>query len=341
MKINYSISSLRAIAIIQVLLIHVFSYYFHSATSTIFLIPFFDQIIQSAVPIFIFISGYTLSLRYWENFSIKTFYKKRFKNIIFPYAFFSTLYIVIPSLIDGTPIIFDFEDFLNILFDPWNFYYVFWYIALISSFYIFYPLLLKIFLCYKNQLFLVLMASILIQIVYRYFHFFIIISLESLSNFIVLYKFLYWILNYSFLRFISYFVLGVYICKNYSKLDSNRKFIYLLTIPVFIFATLGAIINSYIFEPFFSIFIILIYLVFLLNKQNFFLETTAKYSFGMYLIHALIMDYVVRLLDLSFNYWYFYLFSFVLTFTFSISIIFGLSKVPKSHYLIGKTEINY
>ncbi|MFX1363457.1 MAG: acyltransferase family protein [Promethearchaeota archaeon] len=116
------------------MLIHIFTYYFQFATTTNPFIEFLDQIVQLAVPIFIFISGFTLSLKYWEEFSILTFYKKRFKKILFPYLFFCFVYIIIPSIIERKPIEFSSEELLNILFDPWEFCYLFWVIALISSF---------------------------------------------------------------------------------------------------------------------------------------------------------------------------------------------------------------
>ncbi|MFX0024310.1 MAG: acyltransferase family protein [Candidatus Hermodarchaeota archaeon] len=266
---------------------------------------------------------------------MKTFYKKRFIKIFPPYLFFCFLYIVIPPLIDGRSIVFSFEVFLNIFFDPWNFFYHFWYIALIISFYLFYPLLVRIFVKFKDRLFLILIISIFIQIIYRIYLIPIVFSLRSLSELLILYKVLNWLLEYLFLRYIAFFVLGVYISHNYEKLILNGKYLYLSIIPVIIFNILSEFVYREYLEPFFSFSIIVLFLFLLKNKRSKFLEGISKYSYGMYLLHGIVLTYMGRTLNIYFNSWFFYLYAFILTLSISYIIIYGLSKIPKSHYFLG------
>ncbi len=333
-----SISSLRAIAIFQVVILHVFSLYIHYATESIFYIPFVFQIVSSGVPLFIFISGFNLSFKYWDDFSVITFYKKRFKNLLFPYAFFCIIYILLPSVIERKSIDFSYEDFINILFNPGKFFYHFWFIGLISSFYLFYPLFVKIFIKFKDNLFYVLLVSVFIQIIWMKTRVFVIYNLEILRNIIFLYDLLFWLINYLFLRQISYFVLGVYISKNLFRISSNSKFLYTLIIPIILLPLLNIILHEVTLSVLLNISIILFYFVLLGERENIFLKLTAKYSFGIYLIHALVLHYVVKTLNMVFNYWYFYLYTIIITFSISFTIIYGLSKLPKSHYFIGNTN---
>ncbi len=340
METNYSFNSLRTIALFQVILIHVFAYYSFRATETLFYIPILDHIVQSGVPIFIFLSGFALSSKYWDNFSIKTFYKKRFIRVWPPYLFYCFLYSILHPLINGMAIEFSLEDFINIFFDPWNFFYHFWYIALISSFYLFYPLLVKIFKRFKENLFIVLLVSILIQSVYRIVLPLINISLGSLSESFIIFKIIYWPLKYFFFSYIALFTLGVYVSKNLDKIILKHKFFYLSIIPVIIFTIISEFIMREHLEPFFSISIILFYLSFLINRRILFLEVISKYSYGIYLIHAIVLVCISRSLNLYFNYWFFYLYAFILTFSISFIIIYGLSKIPKSQGLIGVNRKN-
>jgi peptidoglycan/LPS O-acetylase OafA/YrhL len=243
-------------------------------------------------------------------------------------------------LIDQSPIEFIFEDFLNIFFDPLQVFYHFWYIGIITSIYLFYPLLLKIFKRFKDHLFHVLLVSILIQIIYDIFLPTIVNNLETLQESFFLYYYLKWLLQYLFFRFIAFFTLGVYISKNYDKIILKIKFLYLSIIPIIIYT----IINEFVFrealEPFFSIFIILFFLSLLINKRSYFLEEISKYSYGIYLIHGLILFYIGSTLIQYSNYWFFYLYAFILTFSISFIIIYSLSKIPKSQYLIGYQRKN-
>ncbi|MBD3215182.1 MAG: acyltransferase family protein [Candidatus Lokiarchaeota archaeon] len=88
MNRSEQIDILRAFAIIHVLFVHIFNGSFESVNIFIkSVFSFSFQIVSCGVSLFIFISGYTLSLKYWKGFSISEFYKKRFKNVVIPYLF--------------------------------------------------------------------------------------------------------------------------------------------------------------------------------------------------------------------------------------------------------------
>jgi peptidoglycan/LPS O-acetylase OafA/YrhL len=335
MKTNNTIQILRGIAIIEVILVHVFSIY-----SNIDIIPFISQIIRSAIPFFIFISGYVLSSRYWEDFSVKDFYKKRFKNILFPYFFFCSLYILSPLLI-GKPLEFTFNDLLNVLLNPKNFYYHFWFIALIISFYLFYPLLVKLFLKYEKQLIWVLIISIIIQVIWVESLLGILSLLGLLGEESLFYYILFYFVNYFFFKHLSYFVLGVYINKNYSEIHSKSNKLYVLILPLVLFSVLDLIFEIESFHIFINIPLIVLVFSLIKDKTNRFLEILGKYSFGIYLVHVLILNIINKLWTLNIISWYYYPSTFIATLSASYIIIFLISKIPKHKFLIGKLQRNH
>ncbi|MFX1502347.1 MAG: acyltransferase [Promethearchaeota archaeon] len=333
MKTKNSIQILRGIAIMEVILVHVCAIYPSGGIDTI---PIISQIVRSAIPLFVFISGYLLSSRYWEDFSVKDFYKKRFKNIYFPYFFFCGLYIFLSPLLLGRPLEFT-NNLLNILFNPWNFYYHFWFIALITSFYLFYPLLVKIFLKYEKQLIWVLIISIIIQIVWNESLFGILYLLGFLEG-SLLYSILFYYANYFFFKHLSYFVLGVYINKNSPKIHSKSKKLYFLILPIVLFSALNSIFGIESFHIFINIPLIVLVFSLIKDKNNRFLEVLGKYSFGIYLVHVLILNFINKLWTLNIIPWYYYPSTFIATLLASYIVIFLISKLPKHKFLIGKLQ---
>lgn len=88
---------LRGIAVLSVIVIHVTALltsieygYFLVATNY-----FLHYLTSFAVPLFVAISGASLSYKYFDSFSLIDFYKKRFKSIVPQYIMFSILYLLI------------------------------------------------------------------------------------------------------------------------------------------------------------------------------------------------------------------------------------------------------
>jgi len=96
-KRNSLVDLLRVIAIVGVIFIHVSSRSLEQGGYDLLRlsVPFFlNQLFRFAVPMFFFLSGYTLEYRYIKEFETKTFLKKRIVKLIVPYVLWSALYYV-------------------------------------------------------------------------------------------------------------------------------------------------------------------------------------------------------------------------------------------------------
>ena len=353
MKTDLQIEILRAIAIIQVLFVHILNSSFNANNKVIHI--FFGilfQLVQCGVPLFIFLSGYTLSSKYWQNFSIIEFYKRRFKNVFFPYFSFSIIYTLL-FLINTNSVHLILEPnflityFIFLIFRPDNIFYHFWFIGIIFSFYFIYPILINIIIRFKDNMLELLIISIIIQSMWLFFRFKIILNLNKEGSFL-LYNISYSIVKYLFFSYISYFILGIYFNKNKDKIgENNYLFLILGIISSIIIFRLELVYSSFTIEPIdWIIYIPLIIFFFQtirkIKKVCIFLAEIGKYSFGIYLIHAYLNLRIINILyfnSITYNYWYYYPILFSLTFSSSFSIIYCISFLPKSHYLIGKIRV--
>lgn len=86
---------LRGIAIFGVILIHIIGSSFHfwnKGSQTWFIFLTLDQMFRFSVPLFVFISGYTLYSKYKDNFKYLEFYTRRVLKVL-PWYFVWSLII--------------------------------------------------------------------------------------------------------------------------------------------------------------------------------------------------------------------------------------------------------
>lgn len=132
---------LRGFAILAIVTIHVMAY---SNTITVpSLIPvvsdFLSHLADFGVPVFFFVSGFVLSLRYFDVQGMRTFYHRRLSSILIPYIAFSSLYIVYNLYtIPGYTV--ERALWSLLLFDATG---IFWFIAVLLQFYFLFPLLTR------------------------------------------------------------------------------------------------------------------------------------------------------------------------------------------------------
>ena len=109
-----------------------------------------------AVPLFVFISGYVLYTKYsspevrWLDF-----YKKRFMRIIPPYSLAAVIYYVYFNRWDGRPL--SLMEFLR-LYLTFNVYPLFWFVRMILTLYLLFPLFVKAWKRYGTHLLIVMFA---------------------------------------------------------------------------------------------------------------------------------------------------------------------------------------
>lgn len=330
---------------------------------------------QFAVPLFIFISGFVLSLKYNGLFSHKIFYKKRAKSVLPQYIIFSIVYILFTvslSAINGN---LKFPSITKIIFYflTANCYPHLWFFALIIQFYIFYPYIIKLYEKFTNNgrtflfIFLALITQqvwlVITDIAITYFN--SSIYFTSMTSFNALFEFLS---SRVFFAYVFYFIVGIYVCQNYEyvidKIFNYKKWTFLTTIVLtgvisallingiakygsyhsiqrsyFIFSDL---LNSIYYLFIFSI--LLIISSNLLNVKNEYsnyskiISLAGRHSFGIYLIHYLYIPIIIIIFShfsVDFNHFIFYPALFITTFLLSYFSVYLISYLPYSEILIG------
>jgi peptidoglycan/LPS O-acetylase OafA/YrhL len=355
------IELLRGFAIIGVIIMH------FTALSQRFIHSLFTY----SVPLFVFISGFILSFKYNDDYSLGDFYKKRFKNIIPPYVIFSFLYIFtsifVFNTLEASSISIDFI-FFKILTATSSFHL--WFIALIFQFYLLYPLIERLIKKFENHLSIILLISIILQITWTFLR---VSCREYLNIFQENYitSFLNHAISNSFLGYIAFFFLGISFLKNYERIKRAielKKVVFFLVISVifleilyFSLETIWAseVNNNYFFISYLNksilyfiglflysvIIILLLKLSLILGKyKNIAIKVLYKFgqhSFGIFLIHILIRSIVdlflkcvgVRMID-----WYYYPIAIIIVSLGSLFVVYLISFIPHHEYLIGKVR---
>jgi peptidoglycan/LPS O-acetylase OafA/YrhL len=344
---------LRGFAIAAVIIIHVTAYFTYVksmnllVTATILL----DIFAHFAVPLFIFISGFVLSLKYKKlSFqALPAFYLKRAKSILPQYLLFTIIYtLYFNGGYTGVTLSTILHNFV------WaGAAYHLWYYAVIVQVYFFYPAVLWIYNWFdsKNKSGLLVIASLCVQIAWNIYY---IISPTPITI---------------ALSQVFYLVLGIYVCRTYGTVHnwarslpySNRimaagNVIFLGAISAFWFGGLAKyhlfysvnpryFIGPAVLEPaqYFLSFVILVRLaVRLVSRDTWFsnlVKRVGKYSFGIYLVHVLVLKLVVsglfETIHLTSSNWLFYPLLFLLTLGASYGIMYALSYLPASQHLFG------
>ena len=160
-----SIDSLRALAILGVLLIHTTTRTLEASGFNISGFSwtlFLNQIARFAVPLFFIISGFVLELSYRPE-SYWSFIKRRFSKIFIPYAVWSTFYYLIIYNQNH-------DNFFKVILTGDSSYQLY-FIPTLCIFYLLYPLVHKVYKFITNKfVFLLLMG---LQIYLLYFDYFI------------------------------------------------------------------------------------------------------------------------------------------------------------------------
>ena len=164
-----------------------------------------------AVPIFFFISGLVLTLRYKDGLNVKLFYKKRFRYLIPAYFFWS---IITVSLVRGVSL----QSLVDILTGDSP---GIWFLFVLFELYLIFPILLKI--CkrkYGIWLFGIILSFVLISTILLWNYLFNMLFHRFYFNLIV-YKSELIILNISkffwFIPFSIYFIFGILIGYDYEQ----------------------------------------------------------------------------------------------------------------------------
>ena len=342
---------LRFFAILGVICIHVF--YFPSVelmniigeiTVNPIMLSINNYIRNSscyAVPLFIAISGFILSFHYYSTFNIPNFLTKRLSKIIPPYLIFSFISIIGLGFFTGFPDAITIID--KLITATAN--DTLWFFSLIIQFYLIYPLIVHIYQYFETsyKITYVIFICLITQIGLNY-------CLTLVDPAVNLY------FHSFFLRYIFYFILGIYIQRNYVIIKKGLKTIhpiYFIPIPIFLsvihvfpFNT-GAFIQLSVELGFFVSMLALLLGISIectkFSSNPFkFMRKVGLYSFGIYLIHPVINYLVILFLyKIGINYanWFYYPIIFLSLLFFSYAIVHLITKIPYGEYVIGVKEV--
>lgn len=309
--------------------------------------------LQFAVPLFIFLSGFLLSLRYGGEYSMGQFYVKRAYSILPQYLFFSLLFLAGKNLLYGP--VTAMQAIFSLLTASSS--YHLWFIAVIAELYLLYPLIARIYRrAEKSSLApYLLIACLAMQVVWNA----ACTAIEGSGD-----AFTGGLLRRVFISQVFYFIAGMHLAKNPDAFKGRDiKIRYLVPAPILLtlmvagltlqdmlWPTLYPAVEGYSFWLFlaaealkpplyFSAFIMCYRLVSgPAGRGKAVLGTLGKYSFGMYLIHAAFMPplcIALAAVGMENTNVAFYVLLFGLTVLLSYASVYLLSFLPHSALLVG------
>lgn len=315
---------LRVISIIMVVVIHVAAPIFYKNINILgnrfILVDILDSFSRVSVPIFLFISGRYLV---GKKERIKDFYKKRMKRIGPAFIFFTIIYAFLNYYM--------FRDINRLIKDIFkgDTYYQMWYLYMITVLYLVTPAIWFFRDKGKRYLNIISIISLSIGIIQCF------LKIEVLWCFQFSYYIGYYILGYTlkdikiiklkrYICFLGYFLLSIVTAYlTYKTCNTNYKLCFF----------------NYL-SPFTILASILFYITFkdVNIKDNKFINFISKESFGIYLIHPLIL-YVIDKYIIINNIFFNISFRFILCFLISLIIIFFYKNSIKSKKILNILKI--
>jgi len=346
---------LRGSAIIGVLAIHVSGAFtrIDGVTSLVGINVVINTFTHYAVPLFVILSGILLAMRYYQGFSLKRFYSRRFLTIVPPYIIFTIGYQLLKT---GWS---DPASFIRTLIEnlcTGSGYYHLWFFPMIIFLYALYPLFEKLYrYCeiHKKELYL-LGGLLVLQIAWDS-----LVLHEHSSGGSYLFDSL---LRRTVLSYIFYFVVGMYIGRNWKVVIEKMKKLSNIYIQIVAYGLtmilslhwLRGILEARA-EP--SYFIIarlvepFLYLatVILLTKALLYIQRShpiitrimyclGSLSFGIYLVHVFVIRFFDPLLErigMTPEDYLYYPVLFVVVLAVSYFFVHVINYLPFSKYIVG------
>ncbi|MGN4125957.1 acyltransferase [Lysinibacillus sphaericus] len=354
------IDVLRGIAFLAVVLQHVIAGLFYLPSINLDSVTLGTTLlatIRFAVPLFVFITGVVLFYNYEGKINYKTFIKKRFVQVIVPYAIWTIFYFVWVKFLFGVSAIGTWTALkeMGVALVTGKAHYHLWFMVMIIPFYFLFPLF-KIFIS-KEKKFSRNLSTILFFLILN----FSLLYFLSNGTFSHIFSKLPFIVNYldrNFLFWSFYFIFGGFVGVYYKRFIEFNNKICLLNILVWAFSMIliykkisdinyTETLNNYLLSanvtsplnPIIFLFLISSILLmisishFISNKMvnlSYILNIIGKYSFGGYLIHAFVLRFTNELVIQFIGEVSIYLLtivSFTLGSIISIFICFLISKI--------------
>ena len=218
---------LKGLSILAVVGLHLLTFvppnnFFKTPTNYLFLS--IDQVLRFCVPVFIFLSGFGLSLKYQnQKLNLKQFYLSRLSKLLPLYLLWSTYYLFLSEWIKPWWKVLETGPVWKILALGWADYHLY-FVSVILQLYLLYPVLNKLA---KKHLNLTLYLSLVMQIgLYAYFSFTQNPPPDQIQNTF-------------FLSWIFYFVFGIYLSLKKNFISTK------LSLFLIFFGLLFSILDTY------------------------------------------------------------------------------------------------
>ncbi len=182
---------------------------------------------------FVFISGFVLYNKYKSELPMKEFFQKRLTAILIPYIIFAVLYCIFNAKLGSLPILTLNSVITSIL--NFNASGHFWYIQLILTLYILYPVIIAYDEITKDRFGIYTLYALFLSILIMYLLAYFIPSFRSALG--------------TLIEYLIYFLFGIYINDNYDHICQSFERLSLIKNIL-----LGV---SIVILPFFSMFLVL------------------------------------------------------------------------------------
>lgn len=356
----FEIDILRGIVVIALIIYHTAMYYMdvEKINWTVQGAIYVHTLTSFIVPVFIIISGLVLGRKYLNVQRIGNFYNKRLTSVVPQYIIISSLFIAMKVIFLG----------VAVSLTGFAFYYLtgsahfhLWYFVLIIELYLLYPIIVSVYnyLETKIKIEYVLATLLIFQIIWNISSLYLIDTTQiEIIRQVILNRVI------PVPSYIFYFVLGLYIGRNYryciQKIRNANTFIWLLLISIIsVFITFNKLLHMnnltnmdsiphmifwshMILEPimFIAIFILAMKYSHNLtrNNGNPMLSSLGKESFGIYLIHPLFLFIGIMLFEyvnIGPAIWLFYPIIFAFTIIMSYLAIIIIRYMPGNKWIIG------
>ncbi|MCJ8010234.1 acyltransferase [Paenibacillus sp. KQZ6P-2] len=368
-------TQLRGLAFMAIVMQHSIAEYIYRADiqpADSIMLTMIYHLTRFGTPTFVFLSAVLMFYKYGEGVRYFPFIRKRFESVYVPFLFWTLIYwlyvhVFTPQFwqIGGR----DWGSLLRELFIP-QIGYQLWFIIMIVQFYIFFPIMAVIYRSVRSRLeplnekrrnqsvLAIIAVTGILYMMLLYLSYYQMGSWsEKLGNpwsEMIQYR------SYSFLMYGFYFVMGAVCAANIEKWRtwcmkllpwSGLVFLGMyIKMGYDVIRGSGEVVNlniSTYLKP--STFIIIVAQMLLLygllmllqphsRKFTRLLAWMGRYSFGGYLVHALVIyaiAYITRPLDLGGYHMLFTLLTFILTVLASLGISYTLSHVPSLSWTVG------
>lgn len=324
---------LRSYAMIMVVLLHCIGFFITEektfGTTSWYINLVINAFSRTAVPIFLMISGY-LMLSSEGASDIKGFYKKRLGRIVLPLVFWNVVYFIFDVAKNNTTL--SFANFFKEFFSTGTYYHL-WYLYMLVALYLLTPFLKCITdKCSIRQLTLLVIvlfsSSTIFPILNTVFSLHIRLF-DSLCNGYIPCYLLGYILAKADIKKGDTLFFGVFafVCLFLSVVinhaNSSAGYINLVTNSGYSFCHIGMAASIFVAFRFFA------------TKENSFVQIIAKHSFGVYLVHVIILEIVMEFFCIDSSPIVTSLYLFVVTTVIATLISFAIMKIKHLNKVIS------